>query len=292
MNIVKMFSRMYLSSKDFIVIFLGTMLYAFGFYGFILSNDIVNGGLSGICALIFFATGIKVSISYFVLNLGLLFVAWRILGVKFVFRTAWGVICMSASFTFMEWVLKGESILNGQPFMSVVIGAMICGASLGFIFSANGSTGGTDVLGAIVNKYKNISIGRTLLYCDFVIVLSSYLIFHDVNKIVFGFVEMFVCNIVLDNVLNSNRQSVQFLIISDKYDQIANRIIKDLGRGCTVLDATGGYSGHAVKVVMLVTKQAESVTVFRLIKSIDEKAFISQSIVRGVYGEGFDVIKT
>ena len=292
MNIVKMFSRMYLSSKDFIVIFLGTMLYAFGFYGFILSNDIVNGGLSGICALIFFATGIKVSISYFVLNLGLLFVAWRILGVKFVFRTAWGVICMSASFTFMEWVLKGESILNGQPFMSVVIGAMICGASLGFIFSANGSTGGTDVLGAIVNKYKNISIGRTLLYCDFVIVLSSYLIFHDVNKIVLGFVEMFVCNIVLDNVLNSNRQSVQFLIISDKYDQIANRIIKDLGRGCTVLDATGGYSGHAVKVVMLVTKQAESVTVFRLIKSIDEKAFISQSIVRGVYGEGFDVIKT
>jgi len=292
MNIVKMFSRMYLSSKDFIIIFLGTMLYAFGFYGFILSNDIVNGGLSGICALIFFATGIKVSISYFVLNLGLLFVAWRILGVKFVFRTAWGVICMSASFTFMEWVLKGESILNGQPFMSVVIGAMICGASLGFIFSANGSTGGTDVLGAIVNKYKNISIGRTLLYCDFVIVLSSYLIFHDVNKIVFGFVEMFVCNIVLDNVLNSNRQSVQFLIISDKYDQIANRIIKDLGRGCTVLDATGGYSGHAVKVVMLVTKQAESVTVFRLIKSIDEKAFISQSIVRGVYGEGFDVIKT
>lgn len=287
-----MFSRMYLSSKDFIVIFLGTMLYAFGFYGFILSNDIVNGGLSGICALIFFATGIKVSISYFVLNLGLLFVAWRILGVKFVFRTAWGVICMSASFTFMEWVLKGESILNGQPFMSVVIGAMICGASLGFIFSANGSTGGTDVLGAIVNKYKNISIGRTLLYCDFVIVLSSYLIFHDVNKIVFGFVEMFVCNIVLDNVLNSNRQSVQFLIISDKYDQIANRIIKDLGRGCTVLDATGGYSGHALKVVMLVTKQAESVTVFRLIKSIDEKAFISQSIVRGVYGEGFDVIKT
>lgn len=292
MNIVKMFSRMYLSSKDFIIIFLGTMLYAFGFYGFILSNDIVNGGLSGICALIFFATGIKVSISYFVLNLGLLFVAWRILGVKFVFRTAWGVICMSASFTFMEWVLKGESILNGQPFMSVVIGAMICGASLGFIFSANGSTGGTDILGAIVNKYKNISIGRTLLYCDFVIVLSSYLIFHDVNKIVFGFVEMFVCNIVLDNVLNSNRQSVQFLIISDKYDQIANRIIKDLGRGCTVLDATGGYSGHAVKVVMLVTKQAESVTVFRLIKSIDEKAFISQSIVRGVYGEGFDVIKT
>ncbi|MCK9344196.1 MAG: YitT family protein [Massilibacteroides sp.] len=292
MNIVKMFSRMYLSSKDFIIIFLGTMLYAFGFYGFILSNDIVNGGLSGICALIFFATGIKVSLSYFVLNLGLLFVAWRILGVKFVFRTAWGVICMSSSFTFMEWVLKGESILNGQPFMSVVIGAMICGASLGFIFSANGSTGGTDILGAIVNKYKNISIGRTLLYCDFVIVLSSYFIFHDVNKIVFGFVEMFICNIVLDNVLNSNRQSVQFLIISDKYDQIANRIIKDLGRGCTVLDATGGYSGHAVKVVMLVTKQAESVTVFRLIKSIDEKAFISQSIVRGVYGEGFDVIKT
>ena len=124
--------------------------------------------------------------------------------------------------------------------MSIIIGAFLCGAGLGLVFSANGSTGGTDIVGAIVNKYKNISIGRALLFCDFIIIGSSFFLFHDVEKIVFGFVEMFVSNYIIDAVLNGNRQSVQFLIFSQKYDEIAERIIHDLDRGCTILDGVGG----------------------------------------------------
>ena len=149
----------------------------------------------------------------------------------------------------------------------------MCGAGLGLVFSANGSTGGTDIIGAVINKYKNISIGRILLFCDFFIISSSFFLFHNVDKIVFGFVEMVISNYVLDMVLNGNRQSVQFLIFSQKYDEIADRIIHELGRGCTILDGEGGYSRKPVKVVVLLAKKSESVSIFRIVKRIDHQAF-------------------
>lgn len=280
--------------KDYLSIFLGTLIYGFGFNAFILSNEIVTGGVSGICALIFFATGgmVPVSVSYFIINIVLLMVALKILGLKFLIKTIFGVLSLSASLSFFEWLLEGNIILQGQPFMAIMIGALLCGAGLGLVFSANGSTGGTDIIGAVINKYKNISIGRALLFCDFFIISSSFLLFHNVDKIVFGFAEMIVSNYVLDMVLNGNRQSVQFLIFSQKYEEISERIIHDLHRGCTILDGTGGYSHKPVKVVVLLAKKSESVSIFRLVKKIDNQAFISQSIVRGVYGEGFDQIKT
>ena len=275
------------------MILLGTLMYGFGFNAFILSNEIVTGGVSGICALIFFASNgvIPVSVSYFVINVALLLVALKILGLKFLIKTIFGVLSLSASLSFFEWLLEGKALLPDEPFMSILIGAFLCGAGLGLVFSANGSTGGTDIIGAVVNKYKNISIGRILLFCDFIIISSSFVLFHDVEKIVFGFVEMFVSNNVLDMVLNGNRQSVQFLIFSQKYDEIADAIITKIGRGCTILDGVGGYSRRPVKVVVLLAKKSESNAVFRLVKRIDHQAFISQSIVRGVYGEGFDQIK-
>ena len=260
-------NKVYFAVQDYLMILLGTLLYGFGFNAFILSNEIITGGVSGICALIFFASNeiIPVSVSYFVINVVLLLAALKILGLKFLIKTIFGVFSLSASLSFFEWLLKGQPLLHDQPFMSIIIGAFLCGAGLGLVFSANGSTGGTDIVGAIVNKYKNISIGRALLFCDFYII---------------------------DAVLNGNRQSVQFLIFSQKYDEIAERIIHDLDRGCTILDGVGGYSRKPVKVVVLLAKKSESVSIFRLVKQIDHQAFISQSIVRGVYGEGFDQIKT
>ena len=287
-------NKIYYFIHDYLMIVFGTLLYGFGFNAFILSNEIVTGGLSGLCALIFFATNglIPVSVSYFIINAGLLLLALRILGLKFLIKTIFGVVCLSASFSFFEWLLKGQALLPNEPFMSILIGAFMCGSGLGLVFSANGSTGGTDIIAAIVNKYKNLSIGRILLLCDFFIISSSWVLFHDVEKIVFGFVEMVVSNYILDFVLNGNRQSVQFLIFSPKYDEIAEQIITKVGRGCTILDGQGGYSRKPVKVVVVLAKKSESVSIFRLVKQIDHQAFISQSIVRGVYGEGFDPIKT
>ncbi len=287
-------SKLFFEIQDYLMILLGTLLYGFGFTAFILSNEIVTGGVSGICALIFFATNeaIPVSVSYFAINAVLLLAALKILGIKFLVKTIFGVCSLSLSLSLFEWLLRGTVIIEGEPFMSILIGAFLCGLGLGLVFSANGSTGGTDIVGAVINKYKNISIGRAMLFCDFLVIGSSYFVFHDIQKIVFGLVEMFVAIYVLDMVLNGNRQSVQFLIFSQKYDEIAESIIKDLDRGCTILDGEGGYSRKPVKVVVLLAKKSESVAIFRLVKQIDHRAFISQSIVRGVYGEGFDQIKT
>ena len=178
--------------KDYLSIFLGTLLYGFGFNAFILSNEIVTGGVSGICALIFFATGgiVPVSVSYFIINIALLLVALKILGLKFLIKTIFGVLSLSASLSFFEWLLDGNTILQGQPFMAIMIGALLCGAGLGLVFSANGSTGGTDIIGAVINKYKNISIGRALLFCDFIIISSSFLLFHNVDKRAFHLGDM------------------------------------------------------------------------------------------------------
>jgi len=277
--------------RDYVLIVIGTMLYAFGFNGFILSNEIIPGGLTGLCSLLFFATKIPVSLSYATVNILLLMLAYKILGVRFMLNSIFGIVSLTCSLMFFEWLLGNQPIIQNEPFMSIVIGGVLCGAGLGIIFSANGSTGGTDIIGAIINKFKDVSIGRSLLFCDFFIIGSSFLIFHDVEKIVFGFVEMAISNYVLDSVLNANNQSVQFFIFSKKYDEIATRITRDLGRGCTLLDGVGGYTGEPAKVIILLVKNRESATILRLIKSIDPHAFISQSSARGVYGEGFDPIK-
>lgn len=284
--------KIYHSVQDYVIIFLGTVLYGFGFNGFILSNEIVTGGVSGVSALIFFATGVPVSVSYLLINIVLLAIAFKILGLKFLIKTIFGVISLSISLSFFEWLLAGVPIIQNEVFMSILIGGVICGTGLGLIFSVNGSTGGTDILAAIINKYKNVSIGTGLLLVDFVIISCSYLIFHNVDKIVFGFVEMAVSNYMLDQIINGNRQSVQFLIFSARYQEIVNRILQEMDRGCTLLDGEGGYSKQPTKVIVLLVKKSESLTVFRMVKEIDPQAFISQSIVRGVYGEGFDPIKT
>ncbi len=288
------FDKIYNPSKDYILILLGTLLYGFSFNGFILSNQIVTGGLSGVCALIFFATKgfIPVSLSYFTINIVLLLIALKVLGFKFLIKTIFGVFSLSGSLWLFEQLLHGQPILHNQPFMSIVIGAFLCGIGLGLVFTAGGSTGGTDILAAIINKYKNVSMGTALLMFDFVIISSSYMLFQNVDKIVFGFVEMVVGNYTVDMILNSNRRSVQFLIFSQKYDEIAQHIINDLGRGCTIIDGTGGYSQKPVKVIILLVKKSESIAIFRMVKQIDHQAFISQSLVQGVYGEGFDKIKT
>jgi uncharacterized membrane-anchored protein YitT (DUF2179 family) len=283
--------RIYHPLRDYIFILVGTLIYAFGFNGFILANEIVPGGVTGICSLLFFMTGIPVSLSYAVINVALLFLAYRLLGMRFMLNTIFGVVSLTFSLMFFEWLLGGRPVIEGEPFMSILIGGALCGTGLGIIFSSNGSTGGTDIIGAIVHKYRHISIGRTLLFCDFFVIGSSYFIFHDVSKIVFGFVEMIFNNYILDKVLNANTQSVQFLIFTQKYEEIAERIIRDLGRGCTILDGQGGYTREPVKVVVLLAKSRESISIFRLIKSIDHNAFISQSTVRGVYGEGFEPIR-
>ncbi len=278
--------------KDYLNITLGLMLYAIGLIGFIKPGEVVTGGLTGVTLLIEYGTDgrIPLQYSYFLINVALLAVALKILGLKFLLKTIYSVIMLTLFITVARQFIT-EPLIPDEPIMSAIIGGMMCGAGIGLVFNANGSTGGTDIIVAIVNKYKHIAFGRGMMLCDFIIICCSYIVFQDFIKIVHGLIVMGVMTYTIDLVINGFRQSVQFLIFSSKYEIIADAINNELHRGCTVLDGTGWYSKKPTKVIVLLARRSEASGIFRMIRSIDEHAFISQSVVRGVWGEGFDPIK-
>ena len=174
--------------------------------------------------------------------------------------------------------------------MACVLGATLCGIGIGIAFTSNGSTGGTDIIAAIINKYRDVTLGRVIMFCDLIIISSSYLVLQDWEKVLYGFVTLFVCSFMLDQVVNGSRQSVQFFIISKKYQEIAKEI-NALHRGVTLIDAKGFYTGQEQPMMFVLAKRRQSTTIFRIINDIDPDAFVSQSAVIGVYGNGFDHIK-
>ncbi|WP_314827164.1 YitT family protein, partial [Segatella baroniae] len=186
---------------------------------------------------------------------------------------------------------------EGQDFMSMVIGCVITGIALATVFLHNGSTGGTDIIAASINKYHNISLGTVLIAVDFCIIGSCMFIpqfgtyIERAHKVMFGLCVMTLENVSLDYVMNARRESVQFMIFSRKYMEIADEIGTQTNHGVTILDGHGWYTGQDVKVLCVLAKKNESTEIFRMIKMIDPNAFVSQSSVIGVYGEGFDEMK-
>ena len=292
--------------KDYLNITLGLMLYTFGFTIFLLPYQIVTGGVTGLAAVIYYGTNIPIYLSYFVINVILLALALKILGLKFMLKTIYAIFMLSFMLAVaQDWATGPNGELTqvlgeGQDFMSLVIGCCCTGLSLAIVFLNNGSTGGTDIIAAVVNKYHNISLGRVLIFVDFIIVGSSFFVFDAkpgyetidaVRKVVFGLCTMVIENLMLDYVMNARRESVQFLIFSKKYQEIANAIGMQMDHGVTILDGHGWYTGQEMKVLCILAKKNESTYIFRIVKIIDPNAFVSQSSVIGVYGEGFDEMK-
>ena len=276
--------------KDYVTIFIAMMSYCIGWNIFLLPNSITTGGVPGISSVIFWGTGIPVQWTYFGINAILLLIALRVLGWKFCVKTIFAVVVLTVSTTYVSANYHGH-LLHDEPFMASIIGAVFCGSGVGLGLASNGSTGGTDIIAAIVNKYRDISLGRVILICDVMIISSSFLVLKDWEKVIYGYVVLYVTAFCIDQVVNSMRRSVQFFIISDKYHEIGERINKEPHRGCTVIDAQGFYSGRDVKMLFVLAKRRQSDLIFRIINEIDPHAFVSQSAVIGVYGEGFDRFK-
>lgn len=282
---------------DYLLITVGLAVYAFGWGFFLLPYKMVSGGVTGVAALIFYATGLQISYSYFVMNFILLVIALKILGFRFMVKTIYAIVTLSLFLEIMQNIVTQDDgsmyqILGpNEDFMSVILGAIFSGVALAIVFLRNGSTGGTDIVAAVVNKYRDISLGRVLIFVDLCIISSSYTIFQDWRKIVFGLVLMVLENFTLDYVMNNRRESVQFLIFSRKSKDIAHEIGTKMERGITVLNGHGWYSGQQMDVLCILAKKRESISMLRIIKRIDPNAFISVGAVTGVYGEGFDPIK-
>lgn len=276
---------------------MGLCIYALAWAMFLLPYQITTGGVTGIAAIIYYATGIEIQVSYFAINAVFLGFALKILGPRFSVKTVYAIFMLTFVLWLFQYLLKDDAgnlpqlLGPGQDFMACVVGAGMIGLGIGLVFSANGSTGGTDIIAWIINKYRDVSLGRMMMYLDIIIISSCYFIFHDWRRVLFGFVVLFIMSIVIDYVINTNRQSVQFLIFSRKYNDIAEGISTKIDRGVTLLDGKGWYSKQDIKVVVVLAKKRQSEDIFRLIKDIDPDAFISQSNVVGVYGEGFDKLK-
>ena len=237
-----------------------------------------------------FGFGFPIAVTMYIGNLILLAMAWKMVGTTFVVRTVFGATMISLFIGIMQPFFTAP-IIENQTFMNVLIGAILCGIGVGFAFVHNGSTGGTDIVAAMVAKKTNVSVGRTMQMCDFCIVGSSFLLFGQIEKVVFGFVLLFIVSFVADQMITTNRQAVQFTIFSEKWEEIATAVNNMAHRGCTIIDGTGWYSKRPMKILLVMCRKIESVTIFRIIKSIDNSAFITQANVNGVYGKGFDELK-
>ena len=279
--------------KDYFFISLGILLYAIGFNAFILPERVVMGGMTGVSSLLYYAFNLPPGIMLWIMNVALLILAYKALSKQFVIRTIVGVTIMSFFIDALRPLFIANPIITAgeDKFMHVLIGGMMGGAGLGIVFSHNGSTGGTDILVALLGKYTRMSFGRAMQMIDMCIISSSYFLFHSTELVVYGLCFTFVAAYVCDYVINGTRQTVQFLIISKKYDEIADIVNKRMHRGVTVIQGMGWFKKSDVKLLIILTRKYESQEGFNTIKRIDPNAMVSQSFCQGVFGEGFDKIK-
>mgnify|MGYP001302902436 CR=1 FL=1 len=284
------------TTRTYSIIVFGLLLYALSWTAFLLPHKITGGGVSGIGALVYYSTGIPMGYTYFVINIGLILLAVKVLGASFGVKTIFGVTVASILLNVSQSLITAPII--DDKFMSVIIGGGIAGAGLGLIFTQGGSTGGTDIIAMIINKYRNISPGRVIMACDVFIIGSSFFVLLDmdpikrIETIVYGYVAMAITAYSIDAVLSGSRQSVQVFVFSKKYEEIADRITKDLGRGVTVIDGQGWYTKDQQKVVITLVRKYEANDIYKIIKEIDDEAFISVASVMGVYGRGFERIRS
>ena len=283
--------------RDFVMIAIGSALYCAAVVVFMLPYELTTGGVSGVSLIVYYCTQIPVQMTYATLNMLFLLVAVKVLGWQFCVKTIFGV-AMSTMWLWLFQHLARDPISGELPhvvgeelFMACVLGSIIMGIGLSFCFLGNGSMGGTDIVAAMVNKYKDVSLGQMIMACDVIIISSCYFIFYDWQRVIFGFVFLILSSITLDYCVRRQHQSVEFKIFSRNHAGIATEITRH-GFGVTVLDGKGWWTQTERKVLICVVRKNHARDVMRYIKKIDPYAFFSVTNVQSVYGEGFDTIKT
>ena len=283
-------------TKNYLLMMLGIVIYVMSYVYFLLPYQLISGGMNGIATLIYYTVGLHPSSTYLVMNVFLILLGARIMGWKYSVKTVIAILVISFLINiFQNGITTVDAqghehllhIVGDQKFMACVIGALMEGLGLALVFLSGGSTGGIDIIASSINKYWNISLGRLMLCIDLAIIGSSYFIFRNLETMVVGYLTMVMSMFFLDYVTNGLRQSVQFIIVSDKYEEIATQV----ERGVTVLYGEGFYSKEKRQVLLILARKFESRSLFALIRQIDPRAFVSMGNVEGVFGEGFDKIK-
>lgn len=288
---------------DYILLTVGVLFYTFSWQAFVVPTGISGGGLVGFSTVLNYATGIPIPVFYGSINAVLLVVGTIILGRGFGFKTIYCIIISTVFFAIMpkmEWIsnigmntIPAESPQAALRYLvNPIIGGFVCAAGIALIFKRNGSTGGTDIVALIINKYRDISPGKVFLYTDFCIVASIMLLpGKGLSDVIFGYIFTIAFSYMVDMILTGSEQSVQIIIFSQKYQQVADSLMYEQDRGVTALDSVGWYSKKEGKVLVVVARKHQLNDIIQAVKAVDPQAFISVTNVSAVYGLGFAQIK-
>lgn len=283
--------------KEYILMAAGMFIYAFGWIGCILPAGGVGGGAAGFSVVLchamsnYLGVNIQIGTMVFIVNGILLLLGGFIVGWNFGIKTIYCILAISVAMNFWQSTLGGQHIFEGlENFLVVILGGIIAGIGIALCFLQGGSSGGTDIVAMIINKYRTVSYGRILIFADFVIIGSSLLVGFTLDAVIYGYVMTGVVGYTVDMIMAGNQQSSQVLIVTPDYERMAKAIVEDAHRGVTLLDSVGGYSHQPSKVVMVVCRKRETSQILNLVKKVDPQAFISVGSVMGVYGKGFDAL--
>ena len=310
------------SIKEYLLMALGMFLYSFGWICCIVPADAAGGGATGLSLLIYHFTGGAISIGTMVLiiNAILLVIAGFVVGWNFGLKTIYCVLVMSVIMHFLqEWFTVGNAngwvadfvvardglnvaewsgkivhLLNIERILSAILGGICSGLGVALCFQQGGSTGGSDIVVMIVNKFRTISYGKFIRMTDSVIIGAALLLPKEahvgIDGVIYGFVMVAVFSYTVDMILSGNQQSSQIFIVCKDYKAMADAINNDAKRGATVIDAMGWYSKNESKVVMCVCRKRDLAMVLKVVRSVDPDAFITVGSVMGVYGKGFNAL--
>lgn len=278
---------------DYILMTVGSLIFCMAWTSFLIPNGLASGGLTGLCTIVQYGTGIPVGWTYPVLNVILLIMGFLSLGKGFGFKTIYVIALTSVLFEVLPMFPVLEVTDFPDRLLVALVGAAMESVGIGLVMLRGGSTGGTDIIAMMVNKYWPVSIGRVYLLTDIFIITSLLIVpGKGIVDMIYAYVVMFGFSFGIDFVLLGNKSSVQILVFSSKYAEIADHIIKNVGRGVTALQSVGWYSQSEGKVLLVISRKNQMNEVINEIKGIDDRAFISVSSAHSVYGEGFEEIKT
>jgi len=275
--------------QSYIIITLGMLINSVGWAVFLIPSKMVGGGVSGIAALLFYGFKIPVGLSIIIINGVLILLGIKILGSSFGIKTVFGIVTLSFFITIIQKFIKGPVV--SDTLLSSIIGGIFLGGGIGIAFTAGGSSGGTDIIAMIINKYRDLAPGKIIFFLDLIIIACSYFLVHSVERIIYGYVTMAVTAYTIDLVLEGNKQSLQLFVVTKNSDSIADKITTQLKRGVTLIPAIGWYTKKDINILLILVRKYELQDCLQIIKQEDPQSFISISSVMGVYGKGFDQIK-
>lgn len=268
--------------KDLIFIGIGALIYAFGVNYFFIPNQMADGGLSGICIIVHYLLGFDIGFTYFILNIPLIILGYKLIGGNFIIKSFYGTFMTSVGLKIFE---NFQAVMD-ERLVASIFGGLVMGTGLALIFIGGGSSGGSDILVKILNKYFNISIGKAFLLID-IIILSVLGIVFGRDTFLYTFIGIVICTKSIDLIQEGIEQTKCFIIITDKPDEIIAEVFENTGRGITIFNGKGGYTKVDKEILYCIVRNYEINLFKRIIKKVDKKVFFSIIPVNEVFGEGF-----